>query len=224
MVGTEVELRVLGEFDVRIKGASVSTDWPTRRSAELVQLLAVSPGHRLLRDEAIDALWPTLSADAGGANLRKAAHHARRALGDDRAVVLRQQQVLLYPDAVIRDDRTEFLAAAQIALEAGDPALAASTVATYGGDALPGARYEPWAEAVRAAVAARYVELLRLAGRWDLLAEVDPTDEPACLALMQTALADGRPHRALAHHGRLSTALRELGVPPSPRVEQAHAA
>ncbi len=221
---TEVELRVLGEFDVRVNGASAVPDWPTRRSAELVQLLAVSPGHRLLRDEAIDALWPALPADAGGANLRKAAHHARRALGDDRAVVLHQQQVLLYPDAVIRDDRTEFLADAQIALDAGDPALAARAVETYRGAPLPAARYEAWAEPVRATVAARYVDLLRLAARWDLLAEVDPTDEPACLALMQAALADGRPHRALAHHGRLSTALRELGVPPSPRVEQAHAA
>ena len=70
-------------FRVVVDGAEVA--WPTRRAAELVQLLALAEGHRLPRDEAIDALWPTLGADAGAANLRKAAHHARGALGDPPA-------------------------------------------------------------------------------------------------------------------------------------------
>ena len=72
--GVRVEL--LGTFRVAVDQVVVGRAWPSRRSAELLQLLALADGHRLLKDQVIDALWPHLGPEAGGANLRKAAHHA----------------------------------------------------------------------------------------------------------------------------------------------------
>ena len=221
MAQPRVELRVLGGFDVVVDGEPAGEPWPTRRALELVQLLAISPGHRLVRDEVIEALWPHLPADAGAANLRKAAHLARRALGDDEAIVLRQRGVALYPHAKIDSDLATFQAAAQLALEATDPDMARAVAAMYGGELLPSARYEDWSRDPRDAAAQCHLDLLRLAGRWDLVVENDPTDEGATRAAMRTAIADGQRHRAIALYGRLRQALRdELGVGPSRETEE----
>src|SRR5829696_207532 len=69
-----VRIQLLGRFGVNISGDEIAADaWPGRRAAELVQLLALADGHRLTRDQVIEALWPHLEAEAGAANLRKAA-------------------------------------------------------------------------------------------------------------------------------------------------------
>jgi DNA-binding SARP family transcriptional activator len=88
---SRVEIRVLGGFEVSVDGRRVPAQaWQQRRASELVKLLALAPRHRLQREQVIDALWPDLPLDAGAANLRKAAHYARAALGSKEAVVLRQ--------------------------------------------------------------------------------------------------------------------------------------
>lgn len=218
---TTVEVHVLGGFDVIVDGAPATDSWASRRAAELVQLLAIAPGHQLMRDEVIDALWPHLPADAGGANLRKAAHHARRILGDARALVLQRQQVSLYPDAKVQSDYAAFVAAADSAIEAGDTTLAARVASMYAGPLLPSARYEAWAETSRRLAADRYLDVLRIAGRWDLVIEQDPTDEAAYREMMQVALGHGHRHRAIALYGRLRKSLRdELGVAPAEETEE----
>src|SRR5215204_6352592 len=79
---TRVEIRVLGGFEVSVDGRRVPAPaWQQRRASELVKLLALAPRNRLHREQVIDALWPDLPPDAGAANLRKAAHYARAALG-----------------------------------------------------------------------------------------------------------------------------------------------
>ena len=127
-------------FEVLVDGERVDdARWPGRRAAELVQLLALADEHRLLRDQVIEALWPHLDADAGGANLRKAAHHARRALGDPEAVTLHRGEVVLFParDACSTDVAT-FEAAADDALAADDVDAARERRSTsYPGDLLP---------------------------------------------------------------------------------------
>src|SRR5918995_6984166 len=106
---SDVHVELLGRFRVLVGKREVTAEaWPARRAAELVQLLALADGHRLLRDQAIEALWPHLDADAGSANLRKAAHHARQALGDPGAVVLKQGSVQLFPDRTVTVDAEAF--------------------------------------------------------------------------------------------------------------------
>lgn len=219
--GKEIRIRLLGDFGVAVDGREVAADrWPGRRAAELVQLLSLSSGHRLVRDQAIEALWPHLPAEAGAANLRKAAHHARRALDDPDAVVLRDGQVSLFPSCARQTDVADFEAAAERASTRGDAAAARAIAATYAGDLLPAARYEEWALAPRQRLRSRYGALLRLAGQWERLVEVEPTDEPAYRELMLAALGAGRRHGAIAWYGRLRTVLRdELGVLPGPETE-----
>ncbi len=54
-----IRIELLGRFRVVVGGEDVVADgWPGRRAAELVALLALADGHRLTRDEVIEALWP----------------------------------------------------------------------------------------------------------------------------------------------------------------------
>ena len=212
-----VRIALLGGLRVAVGDREVPADgWPGRRAAELVALLALAGQHRLQRDQVVEALWPHLTPQAGAANLRKAAHQARQALGRDDAVVLAGGRVALLPSAEVDVDRFRRLAAA--AVRSGDPADAAAAADACTGELLPDARYEEWAQAPREQVRALHVEVLRLAGRWARLVEVDPTDERAYRELMRAALRDGDRHAAIRWYGRLRTTLEgELGVAPDPR-------
>ena len=77
-----LDVRLLGRFEVAVDARPVAASaWGHRRAQDLVKLLALSPGHRLTRDEVVEALWPQLGAKAGVANLHKAVFHAWKALG-----------------------------------------------------------------------------------------------------------------------------------------------
>src|SRR3954464_14027396 len=154
-----VEIRVLGGFEVSVDGRRVSAGaWQQRRACELVKLLALAPRHRLQREQLIDALWPDLPPDAGAANLRKAAHYARAALGSKEAVVLRQGQVTLWPDAELAVDAERFESEGKLALRAGVAEACAAVAGSYGGELLPDERYQDWAEERCRAVRALYLE------------------------------------------------------------------
>ena len=197
MTPAKVHVRLLGAFELTVDTGVVVTRLPTRRASELVQLLALAPGRQLARDQVIDALWPQLDASAGGANLRKAAHHARQALAYPQAVVLEQLHVELFPGVAVSTDVDEFLEAADGALAAGNAVAARAAALLYAGELLPTARYDAWADEPRRLLAARYVDLLRVGGQWDRVLEFDPLDEPAAREVMRGALDDGRRHRAI---------------------------
>ncbi len=185
-----IRLELLGGFKAVVAGEVVEAGaWSGRRAVELVQLLAIAEGRRLTRDEVLEALWPRLDADAGAANLRKAAHHARRALANPDGVVLRGGQVSLLPSGSVETDVERFESQARKALAGDDPAACAEVAASYPGELLPEALYEDWTQAPRERLRSLHVELLRRSGEWELLVEADPTDEPAYLELMRRELA-----------------------------------
>ncbi|MGH2955926.1 MAG: BTAD domain-containing putative transcriptional regulator [Solirubrobacterales bacterium] len=205
-----VELGLLGRFEVRVDGSPVETAaWTQRRARDLVKLLALAQGHRMPRERVIEDLWPQLDAEAGSANLHKAAHHARRALGHRGAVVLREGQVMLAPDAQIETDVDRFEAT-------GEPEL-------YRGELLPDDRYAEWAQSRRAELRARYLEALRTAGDWEQLAAEDPADEPAQRAVMRARLAAGDRPGALRAFERLCQELEANGLQPSVETIALHA-
>jgi DNA-binding SARP family transcriptional activator len=218
-----VRIEVLGTFRVVVDGHEVARDaWPGRRAAELVQLLALAEHRRLQRDQVIEALWPHLAPAAGAANLRKSAHQARQVLGRPDAVVLGGGRVALLPAAGVdvEVDAVLFCGLAESALRSRSPAAAAAAAGAYAGELLPDARYEEWTQGLRARVRALHVEVLRLAGRWRQLVEVEPTDEQAHQELMRVALRAGHRHAAIRWYGRLRTSLeRELGLAPGPRSQ-----
>jgi len=217
-----LRLRLLGDFAAEVGGpAPLAVHWPSLRAAHLVQLLALQPRHRLGREQVIDALWPRLDAAAGGANLRKALHHARQALGRHDAILAQGSELTLWPGRPLAVDAEAFEHAAEAALARHDPAACATAAAGYCGDLLPGSRYESWTEGTRERLRACHLHLLREAGQWERLALLEPTDEPAHRALMQRELDAGNRAAALRWYGRLRDALKDaLGVTPDAATER----
>ncbi len=218
-MGNAVHIELTGSLRVHTGGCEVAVAGWARRPRELVALLALSPGHRLPRERIVELLWPHLEPDAGARNLRKAAHHARRALGLPDAVVLKGGQVELLPGHVVTTDVERFLTDADTALATGDAETCAAVAATAAGELLPDALYESWTQDPRRRLAERRAALLRRAGRHEALLELEPTDEAACAQLMREALNAGHRHVALRWYERLRLALaRELGAAPGEEV------
>ncbi len=221
-----IDIEVLGRFRIDLGDGHAIEEgsWERSRPQQLVQLLALAPGHRMVRDQVIDALWPELDVGAGAANLRKAAHHARAVLGDADAVVLRGGKVALFPDHEVRTDLEIFDRAARDALAAGEAEQCGTVADTIGGELLPGSPYDEWTSGPRRAVAARRIDLLRAAGRWVEVVALEPTDEASYRALMRAALDQGRRAEAIRWYGAARTALvTELGVATDAETDAIHA-
>jgi DNA-binding SARP family transcriptional activator len=216
----ECSVRLLGRFEVTVDGRAVPVDgWRSRRAADLVKLLALAPDRTLHRERVMAALWPELGTEAAAANLRKAVHYARRAMGADAAIESAAGALTLCGGRA-EVDTARFEAAAEAALNTGRHAglvveACASAAALYAGDLLPGDPYEPWLEEPRRRLRERYVAVLRGAGQWERLLAVDPTDELAHRELMRSHLSAGRRRDAIRQFERLRDALREhIGVAP----------
>jgi len=212
----QITVTMLGRFAVTVAGVPVpETRWQRRQAAALVKVLALAPGRRLHREQVMDLLWPQDTIAEAAPKLHKAAHYARRALGVPGAVVLRGESILLCPGASVTVDAACFEELARHALGAADAAAAREALARYGGELLPADRYEEWAEAHRDRLRRYQLDLLRLDGRWAAVAELDPGDERAHLALMRQHATRGDRHAALRQFDRLDRAVRqELGVAP----------
>ncbi len=220
-----VSIRLLGQFRVGIgpseqgdESAPPQAQLP-RRAAELLQLLCLQPERSLMNEQVVEALWPHLSPEAGSANLRKAAYHARQFIGQPDALVLRGGQVLLLPDRSVDCDAVSFDKAADDALATGNAQACKSAAQLYGGELLPQARYEAWTEAPRQRLRGKYLQLLRQAGELERLVREDPTDETAHLQLMREELAAGRRTSALRWYGHLRDHLQATGLRPGQQLE-----
>src|SRR5690606_40397935 len=87
-------------------------------------------------------LWPADQIDTAIPKLHKAAHFARRAMGCDDAIVLRDQTVALFPDADVVVDATVFERRARAALTQGDDQGRRRAIDCYGGELLPDDPYD----------------------------------------------------------------------------------
>ena len=220
-----VEIDLLGGFAVRVDGRPIpAREWRRRHATSLVKLLALAPRRTLHREQVIDALWPDTPIDDAGPRLHKAAHFARRSLGDPSALVLSGDTVSLFPDAHVVVDADEFERSAKQAIAAldRDPegcAAAGAASDRWVGELLPDDPYESWLEVPRDRLRQLHQELLRRSRRWGELALADPADEEANLARAQQLADGGNRGAALRQLERLERALRrELGVSPGPAV------
>jgi DNA-binding SARP family transcriptional activator len=218
---TQVEVILLGGFQVRVDGRAIPPDrWSRRHSAALVKLLALTPGRSLHREQVIDALWPDLDTDAAAPRLHKAAHYARRTLGQPDAVVLSADTVHLCPRFEVQVDAARFQRSARSALENGGIAAAKGALALYGGVLLPHDLYEGWAAQHRLHLGRLYSDLLHQAEDWHQALAVDPSDESAHLALAHRYAESGARSAALRQLGELDQVMRdELGLEPSKESE-----
>lgn len=217
-MSASLRLRLLGDFAVEVDGRAIPREaWRQGRAAALVKLLALSARHRLNRDEVVEALWPGIAPDAGGTNVRKAVHFARRALGGEAAIAVRTGSIELWPGGDISTDVERFEAAAAHAVSSGGTAEYGQAATLYGGDLLPDDRSEAWLDERRAVLLGIYLSVLRGARLWSRVLEMDPTDEEAHRELMRAALEAGNRQAAIRQFERLREVLREeLGVGPDP--------
>jgi DNA-binding SARP family transcriptional activator/tetratricopeptide (TPR) repeat protein len=215
-----VDIWLLGGFRVAVDGRPVAAEaWRRRPAAALVKLLALAPGRRLSGERAADLLWPDIPLDEARPRLHKAAHYARRALGSPDGVVLRENSVALFPGVEVVVDVEQFESAALGALASGDPVQCAAAAALCGGELLPDDRYDAWTDEPRERVRRRRLALLRAAGRWEDVLELEPADEAAHMALLRTAVDAGDRGTAVRRFEQMARVLSdELGVDPGPEA------
>lgn len=213
----QISIAVLGRFSVTVGGRHIpAAEWRRDRAAALVKYLAITPSHRMHREQLMEAFWPDLDGEAAGANLRKAVHFARKTLGEHDLIDVSGDIVALAPSAELTIDAEQFEVAARAALRGGDKAAFERAADLYGGDLLPDDVYVDWLDTPRQQLHQRYAELLRAGQLWQRLIALDPTDEQAQCALMQAALDAGNRAEAIRLFKQLRETLHaELGVGPS---------
>ena len=219
----DVAITLLGGFSVAPGDTVIPpVAWSRRGAASLVKLLALAGGRRMHREQVMDALWPDLPVESAMPRLHKAAHYARRAFGDEpSALLLRNDLVLLLPDAEVTVDAVDFRRRAEAALASGSAAEAERALTAYSGTLLPEDLYEPWSAPWRETLTVLHEDLLRLAGRWEDLVRANPSDEEAHLALAREHAERGDVRAALRQLERMDQALRrELGTVPSRAARQ----
>jgi DNA-binding SARP family transcriptional activator len=120
-----VRVWLLGGFRVSVGFRSIEEEeWRLRKAASLLKLLALAPGHRLHREQAMDLLWPDLDPRAAANNLHHALHVARRflepaapaATAACRHLHLRGEWFALCPEGPVWVDVEAFEEAAATAL------------------------------------------------------------------------------------------------------------
>ncbi|SDK07434.1 DNA-binding transcriptional activator of the SARP family [Nocardioides sp. YR527] len=242
-----LRLHLLDGFRVtRDGGPALPEKWPRPSARALVKLLAVTPDHRLHREQVMEICWPGIDAQAALGSLRVALHAARRALEPELApraassyLVADGPMLALAPETVWIDvDHAEEAASAALDRAGADEATElARALALFTGELLPEDRYEVWAESRRARVAELRDRLrLRLATvrleagePRDAVALAEqvlagsPADESAHRIVIEAALRQGLRRRAVAQYHRCRRAMdTELGVRPGPEIERLH--
>lgn len=212
-----IEIQILGGFSVVVDGVVIApTLWRRDRAAALVKLLAVTPQHRMHREQVMDLFWPDADSEVAGAALRKAVHYARKALGQNELISTNGDSLALAPEADLMIDAETFEARASAALRQPSSEACAAAADLYRGPLLPEDLYLDWLDVPRTALAQRHLDVLRAGKLWQRLIAIEPSDEPAQCALMQAALDAGNRAEAIRLFNQLRQSLHvELGLGPS---------
>jgi predicted ATPase/DNA-binding SARP family transcriptional activator/DNA-binding CsgD family transcriptional regulator len=227
---------LLGGFRVSVGSRTIEVSaWRLRKAARLLKLLALAPGHRLHRDQAIDLLWPNSGKIAASNNLRRTLHSARRTLDPDppagsHYLASWKEQLILCPGGRLWVDVEAFEEAAATARHSQDPAAYKAALDLYAGELLPEDRYEEWAEERRQELRRMFLSLLlgqatvhekrgehgRGLEAFRRAVAEEPTLEEAHAGLMRLYALLGQEGEAMAQYERLQRALsKQLGTRPS---------
>ncbi len=220
-----LELFTCGHVDISLNGAPVAiNDWNGRKPRDIV-LFLTSTGVGASRDDFLDALWEDEGRDPEQ-QFSVALSRARRTLGWRESIVRDGNLYTFSPELLVRED-----ARTLEQLRPGDPVDAVTAALdSYQGDYLPG-YYANWVELRRRHLQEHVLLLLtdllpRLAQTQrhliptyaKLAFKLDPCHEPSYLELIRYHLDNRNLEQARRQYGAYGTAIRELGLEPSPQL------
>jgi DNA-binding SARP family transcriptional activator/tetratricopeptide (TPR) repeat protein len=232
-----IRIFLLGRFEiVRANKRLRAADWPRRKATALLHRLALE--RRLVKDQAIDFLWPDADLASGANNLYRTLHALRQTLdtlGSNTA-----DQTFAFEDGVLalRDsvwvDAQAFEQTAKAALHPLNAEDLQKALDLYRGDLLPDDPYTPWIQErreilrrlhreARLALAAHYRDSEEYSNVISLLtplAESDRADDSAARELMRAFALLGRRHEALRQYQACAEAIAvEFNAKPEPETE-----
>ena len=231
---------VLGEQAITDGEAGVHVH--SSHAVALVAFLAAHAGTPQPRQRIAGMFWPDSTDAQALTNLRRELHHLRQVLGDEPSLVVsfrdlcwRDSQTCRVDLRIFEGERQAALTAAAAGDDAGVLAHAATAVAQYRGDLLPGA-YDDWVLEARSELERQCTDLCDLlcaarARTGDLAGAVDtvrrriqlqPLEEAGyrTLMLLHADLGD-RAGAVSTYHHCASVLERELGVIPDQATRQA---
>ncbi|MGP3772924.1 ATP-binding protein [Streptomyces sp. SDT5-1] len=241
-----LRLHLFGGFRAtRDGGPALAERWPRPGARALVKLLAVAPGHRLHREQAMDSCWPDADPSSAAGSLRVALHAARHALEPELApraassYLISDGGMLLLDPATVWIDADDAEDAARAALASGGADELAAALDRFTGELLPEDRYAHWADERRARLALLRERLLlalaeahladdapeAAASAAEQVLATSPAEELAHRVLIDASLRQGLRRRALHQYHACRAALEtELGARPGPETERLHRA
>lgn len=233
-----IKIFLLGRFEVSNQERVLrATDWPRRKAAALLQRLALE--RRLVKDLAVDFLWPDASLASGANNLYRTLHALRQTLDTtlgpntaETTLTFRDGILSLHDSVWVDVHEFEQLCARAKTVDAAT-ALSdlQQALALYGGDLLPDDPYAEWSLIPRDTLRRRYKEAsFALASYYNktrdfadaiaLLTPLlthDPSDELIHRELMRLYALVGRRHDALRQYQTCVDILAsELDLEPEP--------
>ena len=237
-------IQLLGGFAVSVDGATIpEAQWKLRRARGLVKLLALSPGHRLHRDQVIETFWPDADLKAANNNFYQTLYVARRVLESADGPSLPLEEGFLNLSAQegqsLSLDVEQFETAAARAKDSQNPVEYESALALYTGDLLPDDLYEEWAMQRREGLRQVFLNLLLdLAQLREIREEYpaaidtllrllasDRSHELAHASLMRLYALSGQRQQALRQYQALREVLQaELDAEPNERTTQLYEA
>ncbi len=243
-----IDIDLLGGFEVRVEGRALAPDtWKLRHPRQLLQMLALQPGHRVRRDQVCEYLWPDASVEAADNRLHHTIHVLRNSLAragvpkESPLLTLQTDEVSLNPELHFLVDVLRFDALVETARTRPlDPQLSdrlATAIALYRGEVLAGSPHQDWLGPHREQCRLEFIWLLdrraalhREAGEvgqaivvYQRLVDTEPDNEGAHRALMELFDASGHPERALHQYAACKRVLqRELDAEPSPLTQAVH--
>ena len=234
-----LQVSLLGEQVITGDGTGVRTR--SSRTVALVAFLVAHAGSPQVRQRMAGLFWPDSTEAQALTNLRRELHYLRQALGDEPSLVVTSRDLCWCDTETCRVDvrifdieRKAALAAAVAGDGEGVVAHAATAIAQYRGDLLPGV-YDDWLLDLRSQLERQCADLCDLlcetrARRGDLAGAADaarrkiqlrPLEEAGYRALMQLQADLGdRAGAVSTYHHCASVLERELGITPDPATRQ----
>ena len=243
---TLIQVSLLGPFTISTGDRTVLS-WRRPPARRLCQLVLLSPGRRISREEGCLTPFPNLDPDAAGRALSQALSYARAALhplGEeasrlmqaDKSHIWANPSVPVHIDLEIQQERLRLALGADPGMERDDMIVAAlaNERVLLESETLAEWAHRPrehleWERQEARLVLAR--ARARGLGRssqeavvraWAACLSHDPTCEEAASALMRAYSAQSRWALVEATYRRCRAALEELGLRPSPALDEVH--